>query len=390
MSTDTATPDTEPSHTDAVEAVLQRLGTDPENGLSTEQARDRLEEYGENRIAKGKRTSAWTVLLGQFKSIVILILVAAGVLAAAFQEWPETIAVAVVVLVNTAIGFVSEWKALRTMEALQQLGETEARVRRGGEEKAVPTAELVPGDILLVVGGQLVPADARVVATDDLRVDESALTGESVPVAKAPDPVDDPETPLADRTPMVFKGTTVSDGTAVAVVVATGMATELGKIARQAQEAESMDTPLQQQLDGLGRRLAWITVALAAVVAVLGFLAGEETRKVIETSLALGVAAIPEGLPIVATIALARGMWLMAKRNAVVNRLTAVETLGATRIILTDKTGTLTQNKMTVARLVLADGEEVDLAAGGGDGEGDGVVRLLEVGVLCNNADLEE
>jgi len=381
-STDLRPPD--PVFTASADALLEALKVDPERGLDPAEAQSRLQRLGPNRIEEGRRAGVWDILLNQFKSVVILILVAAGVLAGLMREWPELVAVALVVVVNTAIGFFTEWKAVRTMEALRKLGQTTARVRRGGSEREIDATGVVPGDILVLV----LPADARVVSTDRLSVDESALTGESVPVNKQPDALEDPGTPLADRTCMVFKGTTVTDGDAIAVVTATGMRTELGDIARQTQAAESGQTPLQARLDQLGNRLAWITLLLAAAVAGLGLWSGKDLRTVVETSIALGVAAIPEGLPIVATIALARGMWLLARQDVVMNKLTAVETLGSTRIVFTDKTGTLTHNSMKVRRVTTPDGEQHEVQE---DGDlPDAVRTVLEVGVLCNNADLED
>lgn len=378
----------ESAFTSPAEEVLSSLNADPERGLDPREAEARLERFGPNRIEEGTRTGSGEILLNQFKSVVILILVAAGVLAGVMGEIPELIAVALVVVVNTALGFFTEWKAVRTMEALRKLGQTRARARRGGEEREIDATKVVPGDILILGTGNFLAADARVVETERLSVDEAALTGESVPVNKSPDALADPDTPLAERTCMVYKGTTVTDGDALVVVTATGMHTVLGNIAKQTREAGSGETPLQGRMDQLGNRLAWITLLLAAIVAGLGLWSGKDLRTVVETSIALGVAAIPEGLPIVATIALARGMWLMAKHNVVMNQLTAVETLGSTRIIFTDKTGTLTHNSMKVRRVATPDGEEHGIADDTDPPEA--ARKVLEVGVLCNNADLEE
>jgi len=378
----------ENAFTTSVTDVVKELHVNPEEGLSSEEAASRLEQFGPNQVEESQSAGAWEILINQFKSMVILILVAAGVLAGVMGEIPELIAVILVVIVNTVLGFFTEWKAVRTMEALQKLGQTQVRVRRDGEEKEVDASEVVPGDILILGTGNFIAADARVVETDRLSIDESPLTGESVPVDKSPEPLQDADTPLADRISMVYKGTTVTDGDALAVVVGTGMDTELGNIAQQAQQADSGETPLQGRMDQLGNILAWITLLLAAVVAGLGLWSGKDLHTVVETSIALGVAAIPEGLPIVATIALARGMWLMAKHNVVVNKLTAVETLGSTAIIFTDKTGTLTQNSMKVRRVMTPDAEEHEIDES--SDPTDAVQRVLQAGVLCNNADLED
>jgi P-type Ca2+ transporter type 2C len=372
---------------DSDEAV-GRLRSDRDVGLSREAVEERHKKYGANKLREAQQRSAWLILVDQFKSIVILILVAAGIAAFATARWPEGIALLAVTLINTLIGFVSEWKANRSMEALRQLGKHRSRVRRDGEEQEVDAEDLVPGDIAIVAAEELISADIRLLSAEQLRVNEAALTGESVPVQKTPDAVDE-NTPLAERTSMLYKGTSITEGNGEGLVVATGMETELGRISKMAEQAEEQATPLQQKLDTLGRRLAWITLSIAAVVAFAGLIAGRDTVLMIETAIALGVAAVPEGLPIVATIALARGMWLMARRNALVNRLTAVETLGATRVILTDKTGTLTENKMAVRRALTPAGDHHLDGRNAPQGIGDPLLkRLIEIGVLCNNSTL--
>jgi Ca2+-transporting ATPase len=372
--------------------VLEKLEVAPEEGLSEEAVRGRTETYGPNRLREVKTRSAWRILIEQFKSMVIIVLVVAGAVAFSFQHWAEGIAIAAVILVNAGLGFVTEWKAVRSMEALREIGGDTIRVRRAGEEREIAAEELVPGDIVVLDSGDLAPADVRLIEANNIRVNEAALTGESVPVLKQVDPVDE-SAPLAERTCMLFKGTTINEGSGEGVVTATGMETELGHISELAESAEKESTPLQKRLNQLGRRLAWITVGIAAAVAGIGLLAGQETTKMIETAIALGVAAIPEGLPIVATIALARGMYLMAQRDALINKLPAVETLGATRIIYTDKTGTLTENRMTLRRVVTPAGEftldEENGEIQGENGKNHPLLRrLIEAGVLCNNASL--
>lgn len=380
-----------------VDATLRDLDVDEQRGLSEDQIESRLDQYGTNELQHAKRRDALQILTEQFKSVVIIILALAGIAALLSAQWVEAAAIAAVVVVNTAIGFFTEYKAVRSMEALREMGGHQARVRRDGSEREIDVKSLVPGDIVLIEKGNLVPADLRVIEATKLRVNESALTGESVAVDKKSDPVAE-EATLAERPCMLFKGTSVSDGNAVAIAVATGTRTELGRIAELAASAESSSTPLQKRLDQLGRYLAYITIGLAIVIAITGLIAGRDTRLMIETSIALGVAAIPEGLPIVATIALARGMWLMAKRNALVNRLTAVETLGATRVIFTDKTGTLTENRMTLDRITTSAGEHKE---GGQPNEnktsekGNSKAvqlsdRVLRIAVLCNGAALGE
>ncbi|MFW5844877.1 MAG: cation-translocating P-type ATPase, partial [Planctomycetota bacterium] len=383
-------PEHMPIHAQDAEQVLQELGVDREQGLDAETVEQRRSEYGPNELQEAETRSWLWILLDQFRSMVVYLLSGAAVLAFATGHLVEGIAIAAVIVVNTAIGFVSEWKAVRSMAALRRLGQQRARARRNGGETGLPAAELVPGDIVLLQAGEVVPADVRLLSAERLRVDQAALTGESVPATKTVQKVE-PDTELADRKNMLYKGTSVANGEAVGVVVAIGTGTELGRIARLAEEAESGVPPLQQRLDRLGRRLGWLTIAIAAALALLGILVrGQEVALVVETALALGVAAIPEGLPIVATIGLARGMYLMAKRNALVNRLTAVETLGATGTILSDKTGTLTENRMRAWRLITADG---DHQLGGDEPEQeltDQASRALRVGVLCSEAQLSD
>ena len=383
-----------PWHAQTTERVERELETNFADGLTRDQANERLVRHGANKLREVKQRGALRILLGQFKSIVILVLVVAAVAAFAFQHWAEGIAIVAVLLVNALLGFFAEWKAVRSMEALAAMGGDTIRVRRDGMEREVDAEELVPGDVVVVEGGDLVPADIRLCEANNLRVDESSLTGESVPVRKSTDPVRE-DAVLAERTCMLFKGTTLAEGAGEGVVADTGMDTELGRISELAQGAEDEATPLQQRLDQLGRRLAWITIIIAGVIGAAGLLAGQEPQKMIETAIALGVAAIPEGLPVVATIALARGMHRMARRNALINRLPAVETLGATSVIFTDKTGTLTENHM-VLRHVATPAADVRIPNGRDAGSDNPAIsnsqvrRIVEIGVLCNNAWLHD
>ncbi len=379
-------------HAFGVDETLERLSVSPQQGLADAEADERLREHGPNQLEEAETRPWWRILGAQLRSMVVYLLGGAAVLAFATQRWPEAIAVVAVLLINTALGFVSEWKAMRSMAAIRELGEHTTQVRRAGRSRQVEAAWLVPGDIVELSAGDLVPADLRLVEAAHLRVNEAPLTGESVPANKTTDAVDE-DTDLAERQDMLYKGTSVADGTALAVTVATGTRTELGRISVLAETAEGTVTPLQKRLDRLGRQLAVLTIVIAVVVAAVGLLVREEDATlVIETALALGIAAIPEGLPVVATIALARGMYLMAKRNALVNRLTAVETLGATRVIFTDKTGTLTENRMRLRKIVTPTGEQrLDDDASVGRAPTDDLIRrVLEVGVLCNGASLHE
>ena len=391
---------TEPWATSA-EETLARLRVDAGRGLTDAAVRARREIHGPNRLREVARRSAWRILVDQLASLLVGLLAAAAGAAFAFGETVEGLAIGSVVLLNTAIGFLTEHRAVRSMEALRALGRVSATVRRAGRVRTVPAEELVPGDIVLIEGGDVLSADLRLIEASKLQADESTLTGESFPVAKRVAAVST-EVPLAERASMLFKGTAVTRGSGAGVVVATGMATELGRISALVAEAEPETTPLERRLTALARRLIGLTLAIAAGVALAGFLGGRDTLLMIEISIALAVAAVPEGLPIVATLALARGMWRMARRNALMERLSAVETLGSTSVILTDKTGTLTENRMTVVAARTADAE---IAIGGsglavtGSFERRGVpieageepvfAEALRVGALCNNAALQ-
>lgn len=379
--------------------VLDAFGVDPAQGLNERQVKRQRDKYGSNRLKEAKQRGAWAIFVDQFKSPIIALLAVAAVLAFAFQEWIEGIAVVIAITLNAAIGFTTELRAVKSMESLQELSQSQAKVRREGQVQQITADQLVPGDIVVLEGGDVVPADIRLFEASKLQVDESALTGESLPVSKDTNPVE-PDLPLAEQTNRVFKGTAITRGAGEGVVTATGMKTELGHISEMAEQAGGEQTPLEQRLDQLGRRLIWVTLGIAVVVALSGIVQGKDLMLMVETAIALSVAAVPEGLPIVATVALARGMWRMAKQNALINRLSAVETLGSTSIICTDKTGTLTQNRMTVSQIVI-DAGTVYVSEPGEQpfklhdqtvqpSEPDALRQLLQVGVLCNNAELPE
>lgn len=382
------------------EQVLGELDVDESTGLSTRESRLRLRRHGQNVLKEVETESALAVLADQFKSLIMALLLAAGLLSFAFGEWMEGGAIMAVIVINAAIGFFTELRAVRSMEALRQLARVAANVRRDAQVAQIPAQRLVPGDIVVVEGGDIVSADLRLIKASKLQADESALTGESMPVSKALEPVEEGAL-LAERKSMLYKGTALTRGSGEAVVVATGMNTELGRISSLVQEAHEEATPLEKRLDRLARKLIWVTLAIVALVAGAGIMRQKDPLLMIETAIALAVAAIPEGLPIVATMALARGMWRMVRKNALINRLSSVETLGATNVIFTDKTGTLTENRMTVVSIVLESGE-VEVKGEGlerrGRFETDGrevepgdnalLEKALEIGVLCNNANL--
>ncbi len=383
--------------------LLAHLRVDPSRGLSGAEVEERRLRHGPNSL-EFKSERAWLgILADQFKGVLVLLLAGAAGLSALFGQWAEAVAVLVVLLLNAVIGFVTELRAVRSVEALRRLGVSHVRVRREGHLETVRADELVPGDVLLVEGGDLVGADARLLSASRLEVDESSLTGESVPVFKEPLGVA-ADTPLPERHSMLYKGTPVTRGAGEALVVATGMNTELGRISRlvdQAGAAES--TPLEARLSGLARRLVWVTLVVAMLITLTGLGSGKSWLILLQTAIALAVAAVPEGLPIIATLTLAQGVRRMARRNALVNRLSAVETLGATSVIITDKTGTLTENKMSVASLWLPGGEVVlatapsagedpgqdtPLGAGYTEELGEQLRHALTAAALCASAEL--
>ncbi|MBW3658077.1 MAG: cation-transporting P-type ATPase [Actinobacteria bacterium] len=371
--------------------VADDLGVDPERGLDADEVRRRRERHGENRLREGERRRWTDVLLEQFRSTIVLLLLVAAGISLAFGQLPEALAIGAALVVDAIVGFVTELRALRSMDSLRALEQTTARVRRGGREEEVPASGLVPGDVVLLREGDVVPADLRLVLVEDLQVDESALTGESMPVPKTIE-ASEGEVPLAERTSAAYKGTAVTRGRAVGITVATAMETEIGHISELVEQAEKEITPLERRLDHLGRRLIVLTLAMAALVAVAGLVSGRDAFTIIETAIVLGVAAVPEGLPIVASLALARGVQRMARRNALVKRLSAVETLGSAGVIMTDKTGTLTEGRMRVSRLASLGADARDLSEAGTDAgrridEGPVLRTLLETAVLCTDAD---
>lgn len=384
------------------EQILKELDVRAQRGLSSSEAKKRLKHYGPNLLRAVREKSVWTILANQFENLIIILLFVASGLSFLLGEWIQGVAIGVAIAIFIIIGFITELRAVRSVESLRRMGKVTAKVRREGQVREVPAQDVVPGDILLVEGGDIVTADTRLIQASKLHVDESALTGESFPVKKQTQRIKE-EVPIGERTNILFKGTAVSQGSGEGVVVTTGMNTEMGHISSLVEEAEEEVTPLEKRLNLLGQRLIWLTLMIAAVVAAVGIMAGKEIYLMVETSIVLAVAAIPEGLPIVATIALARGVWRMAHRNALVNRLSSVETLGSTNIICTDKTGTLTENRMTATQLFWDKGEislgentkATDLSLAVKENsrskpEDKIKEEILMVGMLCNNASLQK
>ena len=406
LSAEADVPDPTPSapwHSLSAEEVLSRLRAE-EDGLSSSEAKRRLAEHGPNALFVKPPVSLWQILVDQLRSLIILLLVVATGVALLLGDHLEAAAIAAVLLVTVAIGFWVEWQARRAVEALSRMQLQSAVVLRDGERKSVDARELVPGDVIVLEAGTSVPADARLLSATELRVVEAPLTGESVPVGKTADAVETGEgqVPLGDRVSMVFKGTVTAAGAGTGVVVATGASTEIGIISELVQETRDEKTPLEERLDVLGRRLIWITLGVAGVIALLGVVRGEDLWLMAKTGLALAIAAIPEGLPVVATVTLALGMRRMARRHALVRRLPAVETLGSATVICTDKTGTLTEGQMMVTRLEVG-GETVVVTGHGFAAEGElqrdgtpvgtgdiaGLEEALRIGVLTNRARLK-
>jgi len=351
----------------AVEAI-GALKSDS-NGLSQDEVQKRLAEFGPNELIKKEKISPWVIFLEQFKSFLIVILLIAVVLSAVVGEVADAVLIAIIVIFAAGLGFVQEYRAERAMEALKKMAAPTASVLRDGKEIEIAARELVPGDIILLVTGDRMPADARLVEAVNLRTDEASLTGESVPIEKTDEPLEG-DAEVGDRRNMVFMGTAAVYGRAKAIVTATGMATEFGKIAGMLQEVKAEKTPLQINLDRVGRYIGIAALILCFVLAGIGILRGHEILEMFIWGVALAVAAVPEALPAVVVISLALGVRRMVKRNALVRRLPAVETLGSTTFICSDKTGTLTQDQMTI-RALYVDGKIMEVTGTGYEPKGE-------------------
>ncbi len=328
--------------------LLREFAVDAEGGLGAEEARRRLAAYGPNRLLEGRRRSPVRMFLDQFADFMIVVLILAGVVAGVVGEPQDTIAIVVIVVLNAIIGFVQEFRAERAMAALKLLAAPSAQVRRAGAVCVVPAEEVVPGDVVLLEAGSVVPADLRMFESMQLKIDEAALTGESHPAEKTTDALHEAELPIGDRRNMAYKGTLVSYGRGRGLVVATGMATEIGRIAVLLSTTEQVRTPLQKRLAAFGKRLALVVIAVCGIIFAVGLLRGEPPVVMFLTAISLAVAAIPEALPAVVTVSLAIGARNMVRKNALIRHLPAVETLGSVTYICTDKTGTLTENRMRV------------------------------------------
>ncbi|WP_292433943.1 calcium-translocating P-type ATPase, PMCA-type [Methylobacter sp.] len=387
-------------HTLSVEETLSAQATDASTGLSQAVASDRQDRYGLNQLTEKPPRSAWYLLLSQFKSFLILVLIFAAVVSATIGDLTDGAVILVVVTINALLGFYQEFQAEKSLAALKSMLGLQAAVRRDGDTVQLPVDQLVPGDIVILEPGDKIPADGRIISCHTLEVDESALTGESMPVSKQHQAFELETIPLAERSNMLYMNNAVTRGRAEMVVTAIGMDTEIGKLAGLLAEAEDQDTPLQIQLDSLGKRLALIALGIIAILFITALWRGEPLIQTVFTAIALAVAAIPEGLPAVVTVTLALGMHRMARQRAIVKRLAAVETLGCTTVICTDKTGTLTVNQMTArsifykGRSYKVSGEGYELAGkilpvSGGD-IADDLADLLLPLALCNNSHFQD
>ncbi len=396
-----------------MDEVAKGLQTPLDRGLSSAEAQRRLQEYGPNELRERPRPTIWHLLLEQFSSFVVIILIFAAGLSFAIglqeyrahgdtTEFVEALAILAIVFLNAVLGVIQERRAEEAFAALRKLAAPEARVLRDGHRVTIPARELVPGDLVILEAGNFVPADVRLVESVNLKIDESALTGESMPVNKDAETVLEDEVPIGDRSNSAFMGTTVTYGRGMGLVVATGMHTQIGQIAEMIQSVEEEETPLQRRLDQLGKTLGIAALIICGLVFLIGILRGQPPLEMFLIAVALAVAAVPEGLPAIVTISLALGMREMIRRHALIRRLAAVETLGSATVICSDKTGTLTQNAMTVVRLYVS-GLRLDITGEStqpiGEFRVDGrpanpkehneILALLIASLLCNDARLE-
>jgi len=365
-------------------------------GISDSESEKRLEKFGRNQLEEQKKRSLFQIIISQINNPVVYLLAAAATVAFIFGDTAEGIAIIVVILINTIIGFWMEFQAQKSMNALKKMDKITAKVLRDGEEKSIDANLLVPGDIISLEAGMMVPADARLVEEQEISVDESPLTGESLDVEKNTEVIEEKQG-VADRKNMIYKGTAITGGTGKAIVVATGMGTEIGNISTMVSEAEDEQIPLDKKLHKLTKKLIWLTLGLAAAFFLFGWIAGKDWYSLFQTAIAWTIAAIPEGLPVVASIALARGMLKLAKKQVIVKKLSAVETLGETTVIFTDKTGTLTENKLSVNHLqfpnqdvsIKIKEDKVTLEEIENADENEHFNHFIKISAFCNDASLD-
>ena len=381
---------TENAHSLTVEDIAKLLDAHPQNGLAESSIDERIKKYGLNNYAEQKQKSVWLILFEQFKSPIILLLVVAAGFSFFFEDWIEGFAIITVIFITAALGFFMELQARNSMKALKEMDTSVSKVWRDNALKEIPSERIVPGDILVLEAGDMVLADARLLEVNQFEVDESSLTGESLSIEKNIDVIEK-DISLANKINSIFKGTSVVKGNAKAIVTGTGLQTELGKITQLVETATQDETPLEKKLQGLTKILMVVTAGFASIFIITGLLQDKQFHVIIETALALSVAAIPEGLPVVSILALTYGMLRLARKNVLIKKLASVETLGGINIIFTDKTGTLTENKIDVNSLVFFD-EDITINKSGEDSSAaitknkDAFEKLLLISTLCNNA----
>lgn len=383
--------------------VSHNLGTHSHRGLSKSEVQKRLQKFGYNQLLEQRKVSAFHLFFSQFSNFIVWILIAAAIIAGILREWIDVFAIIIIVILNALLGFFQEYKAEISLAALRKMVTPSSKVIRDGKLQAVPSKEIVPGDLILVEAGDHIPADGRFVRSFGLSTQEAALTGESISIHKTADVLEGQDLAIGDKKNMGFLGTVAVSGKGYMIVTETGIQTELGKISSLLQQGNEEQTPLQKHLQELGLRLAWLCLGIVSLVFALGYLRGTPLIENLLISISLAVAAIPEGLPAIVTIALSIGVHKLAKRNALVRRLPSVETLGCTTVICTDKTGTLTQNEMTV-RSIWVNNTFVDVTGTGNSPDGNfeinhitvnpkDILELLEalkIGILCNSAELHQ
>lgn len=387
--------------TQPIQEVCQTLKTNPKEGLKESEALERAKKFGPNILPSPKSISPLLILLRQFSSFIIWVLIIAAIVTGFIGDWVDTIAITAIIILNATLGFIQEFRAEKSLMALRELSTPTAKVIRNGTLRTIPAISLIPGDLVLVEAGDHIPADGRLINSVHLATQEAALTGESIPISKKTEPIDNEHISYGDRLNMLYMGTVVVGGRGHYIVTEIGLKTELGKIAKLLESSDQEQTPLQIRLEKLGHLLVSICIVVVGIIFFLGLVRGNEWMGMIMTSLSLAVASIPCGLPAVVTVSLAFGVRKMINRNALIRRLSSVETLGSTTIICTDKTGTLTQNKMVV-RAIWVNEEEIIISGSGYNPEGDffshdakiipssipELMEALKIGILCNNANL--
>lgn len=383
--------------------VILNLNTDPHQGLSKSEAQMRLQELGPNQLLAQQKVSLLHLFFNQFSNLIVWILISAAIIAGALKEWIDAFAIIAIVILNALLGFFQEFRAEKSLAALRKMIVPSSKVIRDGKLRKVSSKEIVPGDLILIEAGDHIPADGRFIQSFGLSTQEAALTGESIPIHKTADALEGADLSVGDKKNMGFLGTVAVNGKGYMIVTETGIQTELGKIASLLQQGNEEQTPLQKRLHELGLHLVWLCLGIVSLVFAFGFLRGTPLIENFLISISLAVAAIPEGLPTIVTIALSIGVHKMVKRNALVRRLPSVETLGCTTVICTDKTGTLTQNEMTV-RSIWVNNTFIDVTGIGYSPEGNfeinhitinpkdisELLRALKIGILCNSAELHQ